>query len=138
MKIKEILELTQTQPIAEVAKQYLTIGEKPTRQAMKRAGCYTIVGQAGWIFDDTESSLNLECSVYELAEEVARERNEDLKAAVDGYTADENYIPRRRHSFDLDIRVVKQLKLHCIRTDQTLYEVVEEAILQYLESEKNK
>ena len=37
MKVKEILELVKDRPIAEVAKEYLTIGEKPARQALKQA-----------------------------------------------------------------------------------------------------
>ena len=41
-------------------------------------------------------------------------------------------MPRKRHSFDLDVRLVKELKFHCVREDKTLYEVVEAAIRDYL------
>ncbi len=132
MKIKELLELTQQEPIAEIAKKHLTIGEKPARQAMKRAGCYTIVGQPGWIFDDTENPENLERSIYDFAKEVHEERKMELKAAANAMTADEDFVPRKRHSFDLDVRLVKELKLYCVREDKTLYEAVETAIRNYL------
>ncbi|PZX07931.1 hypothetical protein C7437_1011053 [Psychrobacillus insolitus] len=69
MKIKEILELTETKLIAEIAKEHLTIGEKPARTALKRAGCYTIVGRIGWIFDEAENPTNLERSIYDFCKE---------------------------------------------------------------------
>lgn len=134
MKIKEVLELTQQQPLAEIAKQYLTIGEKPARKAMKRAGCYTIVGRAGWIFDDSENPLNLERSIYDFDEEVKSVEKEELRQRANLATKEEtDFIPRKRHSFDLDVRLVKELKLHCVKEDKTLYEAVEEAIRNYLD-----
>ncbi|EIM05340.1 hypothetical protein A1A1_16790, partial [Planococcus antarcticus DSM 14505] len=41
-------------------------------------------------------------------------------------------VPRKRHSFDLDVRLVKQLKLKSVQDDKPLYETVEEAIRLYL------
>lgn len=134
MKIKEVIELTKQQPLAEVAKQYLSIGEKPARKAMHRAGCYTIVGQPGWIFDDSENPINLERSIYEFAEEAKEIQKQELRHAANLETNQETeFIPRKRHSFDLDVRLVKELKLYCVKEDKTLYEVVEEAIREYLQ-----
>ncbi|WP_391123503.1 hypothetical protein [Psychrobacillus sp. L3] len=142
MEIREILELTKTKPIAEIAKEYLTIGEKPARAALKRAGCYTIVGQPGWIFDDTENPSNLDRSIYEIADEVKSEKKTILKdrANLDSnqlkYTLENAHIYRKRHSFDLDVALVKELKLHCVKQDKTLYEAVETAIQNYLTNDR--
>lgn len=144
MKISEILELTKTKPIAEIAKEHLTIGEKPARAALKRAGCYSIVGQPGWFLDETENETNLERSIYEIADELKEERGTILKERANVgsnkltvgqkstavYDTDPVY--RKRHSFDLDVALVKELKLHCVKSDITLYEAVEDAIRNYL------
>lgn len=142
MNIKEIIELTQTKTIAEIAKDHLTIGEKPARQAMKQAGCYSIVGQAGWFFDESENPENLDKSIYEFADQVKKQESGILKAAANlGFNEEwneESFIPRKRHSFDLDVRLVKELKIHCVKRDKTLYEAVEQAIREYLERDENK
>ncbi len=139
MNISELIELTQTKTIAEIAKEYLTIGEKPAREALKQAGCYTIVGQAGWFFDESENPDNLEKSIYEFADQVKHQREGVLKAMANlGTNDDSEFVPRKRHSFDLDVRLVKELKLHCVREDKTLYEVVESAIREYMERADGK
>lgn len=144
MKISEILELTKTKPVAEIAKEYLTIGEKPTRAALKRAGCYTIVGKPGWFFDDTENPPNLDRSIYDIAEELKKERvvilkeranlgsNKLISAPKRVVVNDMDPVYRKRHSFDLDVSLVKELKMHCVQNDITLYEAVEDAIRNYL------
>lgn len=139
MKIRKILELTQEKPIAEIAKEYLTIGEKTARQALKQAGCYSIVGQAGWHFDESENPENLDKSIYEFAEKVKQQEKGVLKAMANlGTNEAAEFVPRKRHSFDLDVRLIKELKLHCVKEDKTLYEVVEAAIREYLHQNKGK
>ncbi|MGG4041453.1 hypothetical protein [Bacillus smithii] len=64
MKIGELLELTQVEPLAKIAKERLTIGEKSARQALKAAGCYSISGKRGWYCDDSNV---LEKSIYDFA-----------------------------------------------------------------------
>lgn len=140
MKISEILEMTQQKTIAEIAKESLDISEKTARQALKRAGCYSIVGKNGWYFDESENPENLDESIYYFADQVKKERNSILKDAanVQTYKGTGNgiEIPRKRHSFDLDVRLVKELKLKCVRDDITLYEAVEDAIRAYLKEER--
>ncbi|MED4464749.1 hypothetical protein [Metabacillus fastidiosus] len=63
MKIRELLELTRIMPLATIAKERLSIGEKPTREALKKAGCYAISGKRGWFYDGAESVL--EQSIYD-------------------------------------------------------------------------
>lgn len=133
MKISEILELSKNKTIAEIAKDDLTIGEKSAREALKQAGCYSIVGQAGWFLDESENPDNLDKSIYEFADQVKQQKAGVLKAMANlGTNEDTEFIPRKRHSFDLDVRLVKELKIHCVREDKTLYEVVEAAIRDYL------
>ncbi|PFB15491.1 hypothetical protein CN399_12555 [Bacillus cereus] len=65
MKIKEILELTKTKRLSEIAKESLEIGEKKAVEGLKKAGCYNISGKRGWHFDGDESVL--EESIYAYA-----------------------------------------------------------------------
>lgn len=136
LKIIEILELSKEKTIAEIAKDHLEIGEKVARQALKQAGCYAVVGQPGWFFDETENEENLQESIYVFADQVKRQQEGIVKAAANlGINEDTNgdpFVIRKRHSFDLDVRLVKQLKLHSVKNDITLYEAVETAIRDYL------
>ncbi|MBJ8073613.1 MULTISPECIES: hypothetical protein [Bacillus] len=63
MKIKDILELTKTKRVSEIAKESLEIGEKKAVEGLKKAGCYNISGKRGWHFDGDESVL--EQSIYD-------------------------------------------------------------------------
>lgn len=139
MNISEIIDMTQKKTISEIAKEHLTIGEKPARKALKLAGCYSIVGRAGWFFDESENPENLNKSIYYFSDKVKELENEALKDRANVYSNDgtgQVYVPRKRHSFDLDVRLVKELKLHCVKSDITLYEAVESAIRNYLDGDK--
>ena len=63
MKIKEILALSQTKKVAEIAKEFLEVGEKKAVEGLKKAGCYNTSGKRGWYFDGDESIL--EQSIYD-------------------------------------------------------------------------
>lgn len=140
MKIREILELTQQKPIAEIAKESLEISEKTARKALNRAGAYSIVGKAGWFFDDTENPENLEKSIYEFADQIKAEEKEIHKQAanVQTYEGTGIQVARKRHSFDLDVNLMKKLKLKCVQEDITLYEAVEKAIRLYLNEDSSE
>jgi len=136
MLIKDIIDMTKYKPIAEIARDELEIGEKMARKALKLAGCYATVGQAGWHFEEGEDPENLDKSIYYFADQVRELERTMLK---DTANVDSNvYVPRKRHSFDLDVRIVKDLKLHCVKNDLTLYEAVESAISEYLERAGNE
>lgn len=137
MLISEIIELTQEQTIAQIAKERLSISEKTARAALKRAGCYTIVGKPGWIFDDTENPENFHKSIYYFADQVKKEQSGILKDAANLPTYEQTDAPayRKRHSFDLDVRLMKQLKLRSVQQDKPLYLVVEEAVRDYLQKD---
>lgn len=137
MKISEILELSKEKPMADIAKDHLTIGEKTARRALKRAGAYSIVGKNGWFFDESENPENLEQSIYHFADQLKEEEKVFLQQAANVQTYERTgvEIPRKRHSFDLDVRLMKELKLRCVQEDITLYEAVENAIRLYLKED---
>lgn len=64
MQIKSILDMTYTKNIAQIAKEHLTIGEKPLRQTLKVIGCEQNKGQRGWFYNGTDASV-LEQSIYD-------------------------------------------------------------------------
>ena len=66
MKIREILELTQSMNIAAIAKEHLTIGEKRVRAILKELGCTNQTGKAGWTYAGNQPEI-LEQSIYEFA-----------------------------------------------------------------------
>lgn len=63
MKIREVLELTQTMRLSDLAKEHLEVGEKKALEALKNAGCYAISGKRGWYYDGDPSVL--EQSIYD-------------------------------------------------------------------------
>lgn len=138
MKISEILELTKEKPIAEVAKESLEISEKTARKALKRAGAYSLVGKNGWFFDESENPENLEKSIYYFADQVKQEESEIYKEAanVPTYQGTEDHVLRKRHSFDLDVSLMKKCKIKSVQEDRPLYTLVEDALRAYLKEDE--
>lgn len=56
MLVRELLELLKEYPVAVIAKEKLTVGEKPTRKALKEAGAVYENGK-GWHFEGNEADL---------------------------------------------------------------------------------
>lgn len=138
MNVGEILELSQHETIANIAKNHLTIGEKPTRLALKAAGCYSITGKKGWYLDESADTRNLELSIYEFSREAEARRKAEFERLTANVSLNDSseegpFTIRKRYSFDLDPKLMKKLKLHAVLTNQTLYEIVENSIKDYLE-----
>lgn len=150
MKLKEVLELTQSERLADVAKNHLEIGEKVARQALKNAGCYSVNGKRGWFYDGAPEEL--ERSLYDFLPEKSHgerkngRRNErKIKSTNKTMNQRNNVhinqlaeskpdtIRRKRASFDIDAQLLKQLKLQSVQEERHLYEIVEEALYQYIE-----
>src|SRR4051794_7519058 len=66
MKIREILELTQSMNIAAIAKEHLSIGEKRVRAILKDLDCRNQAGKKGWTYAGNQPEV-LEQSIYEFA-----------------------------------------------------------------------
>ncbi|MET1029361.1 hypothetical protein [Domibacillus tundrae] len=142
MKIKELLELTQHEGMASIAKNHLTIGEKPARMALKAAGCYAISGKRGWHFEGDPAVL--EKSIYDFIQTHGERKNESTKASTFKPSKEEinkpiiernngKQILRKRVSFDINMALFKRLKLYCVANDKNIYEVAEAAVQEYLE-----
>jgi hypothetical protein len=164
MKIGELLEALQHEPLKAVAKERLTIGEKATRKALKAAGCYSISGKKGWFYEGADTAEVLGKSIYDYVEkkEPARkpkakaetkqrnheptntqkkeptnkDKKERLKVANKDTNKDVNIEHsnkvRKRYSFDLDTELMKNLKIQSVLEDRNIYEMVEDAIKDYL------
>ncbi len=78
MKIGEIIELTQIESLAKIAKERLEFGKKKATEAMQKAGCYTKNGMKGWYFDGDPSVL--EQSIYDFASSIRRKPKPSPKA----------------------------------------------------------
>ncbi|MCP3764733.1 hypothetical protein NLX67_20580 [Domibacillus sp. A3M-37] len=142
MKIKELLERMQTERLADIAKNHLTIGEKPARNALKTAGCYSISGKRGWYYDGDPATL--EKSIYDFTKTHGERKNESTKEPTFKLSKEQNNIPmieqnsgsqilRKRVSFDINMALFKRLKLYCVANDKNIYEVAEAAVQEYLD-----
>ena len=159
MIIKDILELTQTKRVSEIAKERLEIGEKKAVEGLKKAGCYNISGKRGWHFDGDESVL--EQSIYDFVaptkgkakanvrtneptlqpsnvvkavEEIKKGKQEvaTTKEQTNVRTLEPKSVIRKRSSFDIDVELMKELKIQAVIHDKNIYEIVETAIRKEL------
>jgi hypothetical protein len=159
MKIGEIIELTKTKRLSEIAKESLEIGEKKAIEGLKKAGCYNISGKRGWHFDGDESVL--EQSIYDFVaptkgkakanvstneptlqpsnvvkaiEEVKKGTDEvaTTKEQTNVRTLERKNVIRKRSSFDIDVELMKELKIQAVIHDKNIYEIVETAIRKEL------
>lgn len=165
MKIKDILELTKTKRLSEIAKESLDIGEKKAVEGLKKAGCYNISGKRGWHFDGDESVL--EQSIYDFVprtkgkakanvstneptlqpsnvvksiEEVKKGKDEvaTTKEQTNVRTFEPKSVIRKRSSFDIDVELMKELKIQAVIHDKNIYEIVETAIRKELAELKKR
>ncbi|WP_082188104.1 hypothetical protein [Bacillus cereus] len=159
MKIGEIIELTKNKRLSEIAKESLEIGEKKAVEGLKKAGCYNISGKRGWHFDGDESVL--EQSIYDFVprtkgkakanvstneptlqpsnvvkatEEVKKGKDEvaTTKEQTNVRTLEPKRVVRKRSSFDIDVELMKELKIQAVIHDKNIYEIVETAIRKEL------
>lgn len=82
MKIKELLDLTMTKSIANIAKDHLTIGEKTVRAALKRVGCEHENGKRGWSYTGDHPAI-LEQSIYDFAQPKRKTRSIKPNASIE-------------------------------------------------------
>ena len=65
LTLKQIFELTHEELVADIAKKYLPIGEKPARAILKFVGGVQNVGKKGWNYDNViETDLSLTVSDF--------------------------------------------------------------------------
>ena len=69
------------------------------------------------------------------AKEEIKQANEQVAPTLET-TNERSNVVRKRHSFDLDVELIKELKIQAVIHDRNLYEMVETAIGQYLKGLK--
>lgn len=167
MKIKEILELTKTNKVAEIAKEFLDVGEKKAVEGLKKAGCTFTSGRSGWYLDEGTDESVLEKSLYDFVaptkgkakanvstkeptlqpsnvvkavEEIKKGKEEvaTTKEQTNVRTLEPKSVIRKRSSFDIDVELMKELKIQAVIHDKNIYEIVETAIRKELTRMKKK
>ncbi|GAB6484822.1 MULTISPECIES: hypothetical protein [Bacillus cereus group] len=167
MKIKDILELTQTKKVAEIAKEFLEVGEKKAVEGLKKAGCYNTSGKRGWYLAEGTDESILEQSLYDFVaptkgkakanvstneptlqpsnvvkaiEEIKKGKQEvaTTKEQTNVRTLEPKSVVRKRSSFDIDVELMKELKIQAVIHDRNIYEIVETAIRKELTRIKKK
>lgn len=93
MKIKDILNLTQTMRVSEIAKD-LEIGEKKAVAGLKKAGCTFTSGRSGWYLAEGTDESVLEKSIYDYspigrskAKNVVNSAKREVSATVEAEVA---------------------------------------------------
>ncbi|HES8073955.1 TPA: hypothetical protein VPA43_001798 [Streptococcus pyogenes] len=155
MKIKEILDaIKQGKTLAEIGKD-IGVGKEKLSASLKNAG-YSFNRKDGWFFsgqgeqpvdkDYTEfikgvkkanvstkepknQRSNKDSNIP--AKEEIKQANEQVAPTLET-TKERSNVVRKRSSFDLDVELMKELKIQAVIHDKNIYEMVETAIRQYL------
>ncbi|MED3912841.1 hypothetical protein [Peribacillus simplex] len=168
MKIGKILELIKTDTPANIAKRAdVHLSEKLLRKALNKAGYeYRNSGEKGWYFvGEGDEETVQEQLIYDFAtagkakanvstnvnKEPINDTNqrsnvgikrgkEQVKQANEqsAPTIERTNVIRKRSSFDMDVELMKELKIQAIIHDRTVYELVESAVRHYLAELKGK
>jgi hypothetical protein len=149
MKVKEILELTQTDNVATIARERLTIGEKKLREALKATGATNISGKKGWFYEGDPAVL--EQSIYDFAapskpaatskktsqkvnnktkqEPNKTERKSDIMIPESKPTSNKT----KKVTYEIEEQLHDEIKIKSIREKRTVSEIVNELIKRGLE-----
>ncbi|MEC0299180.1 MULTISPECIES: hypothetical protein [Peribacillus] len=167
MKIGKILELIKTDTPANIAKRAdVHLSEKSLRKALNKAGYeYRNSDEKGWYFvGEGDEETVQEQLIYDFATEGKAKVNvstnvnkepkdtnqcsnvgikrgkEQVKQANEqsAPTIERTNVIRKRSSFDMDVELMKELKIQAIIHDRTVYELVESAVRHYLAELKGK
>ncbi|MGG0791622.1 hypothetical protein ABE132_23640 [Peribacillus simplex] len=167
MKIGKILELIKTDTPANIAKRAdVHLSEKLLRKALNKAGYeYRNSGEKGWYFVGEGDEETVQQLIYDFAtagkakanvstnvnKEPINDTNqrsnvgikrgkEQVKQANEqsAPTIERTNVIRKRSSFDMDVELMKELKIQATIHDRTVYELVESAVRHYLAELKGK
>jgi hypothetical protein len=153
--------------LAEVSKKYLEVGEKKASAGLKEAGCTYTSGRSGWYLAEGTDDSVLEQSLYDFVaptkgkakanvsekeptlqpsnvvkavEEIKKGKEEvaTTKEETNVRTLERTSVIRKRSSFDIDVELMKELKIQAVIHDKNIYEIVETAIRKELTRMKKK
>lgn len=145
LTIEEILEsLKQGKALANIAKE-LTVGKEKLSEALKNAG-YLFNRGTGWTYAGADSEpLNKDYTDFiTLRKSVKKPKSTNVttKELINvGSKVDSNKrtnVVRKRSSFDIDIELMKDLKIQAVVHDKNVYEIVENAIRKELAEMKKE
>ncbi|MGE6613844.1 hypothetical protein ACQKFG_25675 [Peribacillus sp. NPDC076916] len=166
MKIGKILELIKTDTPANIAKRAdVHLSEKLLRKALNKAGYeYRNSSEKGWCFvGEGDEETVKEQLIYDFAtagkanvstnvnKEPINDTNQRFNVGIkrgkeqvkqaneqSAPTMERTNVIRKRSSFDMDVELMKELKIQAIIHDRTVYELVESAVRHYLAELKGK
>lgn len=146
LTIGEILEaLGQGKALADIGKE-LTVGKEKISKALKNAG-YLFNRGTGWTYAGADPEpLNKDYTDFISSRKSVKKpmtSNVPTKeltnvGSKDGLNKRNNNVVRKRSSFDIDIELMKDLKIQAVIHDKNVYEIVENAIRKELTEMKKR
>ncbi|WP_431812242.1 hypothetical protein [Lysinibacillus sp. FW12] len=150
MKIGEIIEaLKHGKALADLGKE-LSVGKEKLSKALKKAG-YVFNRRTGWTFMGSgQEPLNKEYTEFIDQSRSVKKENANVPTKVQTNVVSKVYlneqtkeltkerikVVRKRSSFDINIELLKDLKIQAVIHDKNVYEIVENAIRKELEEMK--
>lgn len=124
MDIKKAVELVNSgQSLASVGALFeIPMKRDSMRRAIEKAG-YVKVNRV-WVLGTQKNETTKETKKETTKEPIERPINEHYS------------LVRKRASFDIDVKLLKELKIYAIHQEKNVYEIVETAIRQYLKEMK--
>lgn len=150
MTIGEIIEeLSRGKALADIGKE-LTVGKEKLSKALKSAG-YLFNRKNGWTYTGAEPEpLNKDYTDFINSNKGVKKStstnvptkeltNVGSKVGSKVIPSERTKVVRKRSSFDIDIELMKDLKIQAVIHDKNVYEIVENAIRKELaEMKKGK
>ncbi|MEA0564766.1 hypothetical protein [Lysinibacillus irui] len=145
MTIGEIIEaLGQGKALADIAKE-LTVGKEKISKALKNAG-YLFNRGTGWTYTGADPEpLNKDYTDFissrkgvkkSVSTNVPTKELTNVGSKVG--SNEQTKVVRKRSSFDIDIELMKDLKIQAVIHDKNVYEIVENAIRKELAEMKRQ
>ena len=137
MLIKEILDMTKEKQIVDIVKDDLLIGEKKLRETLKKIGARFDKREKVWRFEGNPEDL--EKSIYDFAKptKITTARTKEQSNNVSRETLSrKNKENKKRASFDLDIELLKKIKLQSVQDDVNISQFVESVLLSFFEKKR--
>lgn len=148
MTLREILELLNSKGWnkAKIAKEKLPFGEKKLAELLDELGfIFSNIAPKGWSYQGKEAFLDDDIMKFvgeiKTTKPKAKENSKSKSVLKKEIAKEEknkttNVKARKRASFDIDVEVLKRLRIYAIKEEKNTYEIVEKAIIKYLEEVK--
>jgi len=120
LKIKHIVELTQTMPVKDIAKDFMPFGEKALRDILKSCGCNPQRGKKGWIYDSNNTEVE-----KELNEFIKPKANKNNSASASNKNSNKNIndVSIKNSNDDNNDNSINESKIDSGKDDKTVSEI---------------